>query len=123
MFRPSIIFRAFLKMGSARHLSSVVRPTFSNSFAFSRLTSQQPQSILASVASINNSIIGHNIPEISPVRTQFEIIEPENALDTDQDNTIYMDSVLRKRRLKMKKHKLRKRRREQRSLKKRLGKL
>ena len=40
-----------------------------------------------------------------------------------EDNTMYMDSVLRKRRLKMKKHKLRKRRRAQRSLKKRLGKL
>lgn len=40
-----------------------------------------------------------------------------------EDNTMHMDSVLRKRRLKMKKHKLRKRRRAQRSLKKRLGKL
>ncbi|RLV85627.1 hypothetical protein JA9_001895 [Meyerozyma sp. JA9] len=51
-----------------------------------------------------------------------------NEIDTGvwnepEDNTMYMDSVLRKRRLKMKKHKLRKRRRAQRSLKKRLGKL
>ncbi|OVF11086.1 putative mitochondrial mRNA-processing protein [Clavispora lusitaniae] len=45
------------------------------------------------------------------------------AEDVSEDNTIYMDSVLRKRRLKMKKHKLRKRRRNQRALKKRLGKL
>lgn len=43
--------------------------------------------------------------------------------EAEADNTIYMDSVLRKRRLKMKKHKLRKRRRLQRSLKKRLGKI
>lgn len=40
-----------------------------------------------------------------------------------ESNTIHMDSVLRKRRLKMKKHKLRKRRRTQRALKKRLGKI
>lgn len=39
------------------------------------------------------------------------------------DNTMYADSVLRKRRKKMKKHKLRKRRRAERSLKKRLGKI
>lgn len=47
----------------------------------------------------------------------------ENIADENTDSTMYMDSVLRKRRLKMKKHKLRKRRREQRSLKKRLGKI
>lgn len=39
------------------------------------------------------------------------------------ESELHLDSVLRKRRLKMKKHKLRKRRREQRSLKKRLGKI
>ena len=43
--------------------------------------------------------------------------------EEEVDNTMHMDSVLRKRRLKMKKHKLRKRRRLQRSLKKRLGKI
>lgn len=41
----------------------------------------------------------------------------------ESDNTMQMDSVLRKRRLKMKKHKLRKRRKAQRALKKRLGKI
>jgi hypothetical protein len=50
-----------------------------------------------------------------------EIVEP--LCGEAEDNTMYMDSVMRKRRLKMKKHKLRKRRREQRSLKKRLGKI
>lgn len=49
---------------------------------------------------------------------QEAVIEPVD----EEDNTLHMDSVLRKRRLKMKKHKLRKRRREQRALKKRLGK-
>ena len=51
-------------------------------------------------------------------------IEPIDSLaEEDVDNTLHMDSVLRKRRLKMKKHKLRKRRRLQRSLKRRLGKI
>ncbi|PVH14167.1 uncharacterized protein CXQ87_002292 [Candidozyma duobushaemuli] len=46
--------------------------------------------------------------------------EQENPVT---DNTVYMDSVKRKRRLKMKKHKLRKRRRLGRALLKRLGKV
>lgn len=46
--------------------------------------------------------------------------EQENPV---ADNTVYMDSVKRKRRLKMKKHKLRKRRRLGRALLKRLGKV
>lgn len=46
--------------------------------------------------------------------------EQENPVS---DNTVYMDSVKRKRRLKMKKHKLRKRRRLGRALLKRLGKV
>lgn len=50
-------------------------------------------------------------------------IEMEVSGEPEEDNTVYMDSVLRKRRLKMKKHKLRKRRRNQRALKKRLGKI
>lgn len=59
-------------------------------------------------------------PMIDPVHK----IEPIDSLaEEDVDNTLHMDSVLRKRRLKMKKHKLRKRRRLQRSLKRRLGKI
>lgn len=53
---------------------------------------------------------------VSPIIS--EVLEKETG-----DNTLYMDSVLRKRRLKMKKHKLRKRRRTQRALKIRLGKI
>ncbi|CAI5759912.1 unnamed protein product [Candida verbasci] len=54
---------------------------------------------------------------------QIDIIEKLENINNINDKTIYTDSVMRKRRLKMKKHKLRKRRRAQRSLKKRLGKL
>lgn len=46
----------------------------------------------------------------------------ENEVD-EAHATLHLDSVLRKRRLKMKKHKLRKRRKAQRALKKRLGKI
>ncbi|KAK6465568.1 hypothetical protein DFJ63DRAFT_332990 [Scheffersomyces coipomensis] len=58
------------------------------------------------------------------VKYEITDFNQQGQLEVDsEDKTMYMDSVLRKRRLKMKKHKLRKRRREQRSLKKRLGKL
>lgn len=55
------------------------------------------------------------------IQPEFPLLEAEEA--GEESNVIQMDSVLRKRRLKMKKHKLRKRRRNQRALKKRLGKL
>lgn len=58
--------------------------------------------------------------EIHEINKTFESINEDVE---DVDKTVYLDSVLRKRRLKMKKHKLRKRRRDQRALKKRLGKL
>lgn len=50
------------------------------------------------------------------------IVEVESTTE-GEDKTVHLDSVLRKRRLKMKKHKLRKRRKRQRSLKIRLGKI
>ena len=56
---------------------------------------------------------------LSQLKQVQSVIEPEAS---EEDNTIYTDSVLRKRRLKMKKHKLRKRRKEQRALTKKLGK-
>ncbi|CCE78299.1 Piso0_000919 [Millerozyma farinosa CBS 7064] len=61
-------------------------------------------------------------------KPQGSIMEYPQTLNFEEevdeaDATIHLDSVLRKRRLKMKKHKLRKRRREQRALKKRLGKI
>lgn len=51
------------------------------------------------------------------------IIEEDVHHTTDDSKEMYLDSVLRKRRLKMKKHKLKKRRKAQRALKKRLGKI
>ncbi|KAI5964093.1 uncharacterized protein KGF55_002035 [Candida pseudojiufengensis] len=68
---------------------------------------------------INVEIIGNeeNSKDIDAVR--FEVIGEDGEII---DNTIYTDSVLRKRRLKMKKHKHKKRRKAQRALRKRLGK-
>ncbi|RKP29919.1 hypothetical protein METBISCDRAFT_27847 [Metschnikowia bicuspidata] len=60
-------------------------------------------------------------PQIGHV--QQSPISPEASESKEADNTVHLDSVLRKRRLKMKKHKLRKRRKRQRSLKIRLGKI
>lgn len=61
---------------------------------------------------------------LQPVNPQPVSQPVEEPLGEDvDDKTVHMDSVLRKRRLKMKKHKLRKRRRTQRALMKRLGKL
>lgn len=85
-----------------------------------------------------STLPAHFVPPIMAQRPTVQIAPTKaasftpiaNQIDTEvwneagiEDNTLYMDSVLRKRRLKMKKHKLRKRRRAQRSLKKRLGKL
>lgn len=84
---------------------------------------------------INNFPVTRSIIDPLAGKTAFDIskmpvnnsVAPsmlENLdLNFETDNTMYADSVLRKRRLKMKKHKLRKRRKEQRSLMKRLGKI
>lgn len=74
--------------------------------------------------SIINPLYNHEqiIPAGNPTSIINEITKPEQV-EPQPVHEIYMDSVLRKRRLKMKKHKLRKRRRTQRALKKRLGKL
>lgn len=69
-------------------------------------------------ASTARDIIGQSI-NIQSICIDTAIGSPGSI----QDSIFHTDSVLRKRRLKMKKHKLRKRRRAQRSLMKRLGKL
>ncbi|CAL1203438.1 unnamed protein product [Candida parapsilosis] len=56
--------------------------------------------------------------EIVGDEIKFEIVDAGN----NTDNIMHADSVLRKRRLKMKKHKYKKRRKAQRALRKRLGK-
>ncbi|KAI5967908.1 THI80 [Candida margitis] len=72
-----------------------------------------------------------SFPSPHPVKEQHIAIEVEIVGDEikfeivdagDSSNTMHADSVLRKRRLKMKKHKYKKRRKAQRALRKRLGK-
>lgn len=103
MFRGAL--SGFVPMGR-RLLSTMptlVRPVFSPPLHF-------PLSL----------IVAQNFPTLAQVvplaRSNIDVSE-------EADSTIYMDSVLRKRRLKMKKHKLRKRRKAQRSLMQRLGKI
>lgn len=69
----------------------------------------------------------HTVP-VNTISMRLEL--PKDAWEQDAeketsivDNTVYADSVKRKRKLAMKKHKLRKRRRAARSLLKRLGKV
>lgn len=107
MFLRSVLSKRVGYVG-LRFMSQITRPAIS---AFPRFQSCFIQPIQPQ---INTITIGQ-----SPMDTAFDSIEPALA----EDNTMYMDSVMRKRRLKMKKHKLRKRRKEQRSLKKRLGKI
>lgn len=116
MFRPVLstgLFKASLR--NIRCLSVVSNvskvPGFSGLKSFSKPLVQSPSAQISTP--VMNQIL--EMPSIS------ELTE-ENTTQ-DNDNTMYLDSVLRKRRLKMKKHKLRKRRRNQRALKKRLGKL
>lgn len=84
-------------------MPTLVRPVFSPSLHF-------PLSL----------IVAQNFPTIAQV---VPLARSNIDVSKEADSTIYMDSVLRKRRLKMKKHKLRKRRKAQRSLMQRLGKI
>lgn len=70
---------------------------------------------------IINPMSNNNI--INPMNNNNSILNKINVSLDKVEDVLQADSVLRKRRLKMKKHKLRKRRREQRSLMKRLGKI
>jgi hypothetical protein len=87
------------------------------------LPSAQP-SLLSKIGSLRAPVGSRSIiqKEYMIPAIQNDPLASLNDIEVE-DNTMHMDSVLRKRRLKMKKHKLRKRRRAQRSLKKRLGKL
>lgn len=126
MFRPSIIFRniPLFRNRVQSSIPTVISPIRQLSLhSLSSLPSAQP-SLLSKIGSLRapvglSSIIQkeYMIPTI-----QNDPLASLNDVEVE-DNTMHMDSVLRKRRLKMKKHKLRKRRRAQRSLKKRLGKL
>ncbi|RLV89960.1 Inosine triphosphate pyrophosphatase [Spathaspora sp. JA1] len=61
------------------------------------------------------------IPNITTPQTIIGNLVREIEQENVEENTLHADSVKRKRKLKMKKHKLRKRRRSERALKKRLG--
>lgn len=84
-----------------------------------------PMRFLPSFNVTNDNVTNDFIHKEQPHSNSNILTDIEKQLDIDDtnDNTMYMDSVLRKRRLKMKKHKLKKRRKSQRALKKRLGKL
>lgn len=103
------------------------------------VSAAKPQLPVASPASTFTRF-GFGVPETlrlpqswnnqQPIKTTSILEMPKDAWaqQAEQetpvtDNTVYMESVKRKRRLKMKKHKLRKRRRLGRALLKRLGKV
>ncbi|CUM49925.1 uncharacterized protein AC631_00845 [Debaryomyces fabryi] len=126
MFRSSIIFRSipFLRNRVQSSIPSFISPARHLSlYSLSSSPNVQP-SILNKIGMLRASGSPSSIIQkeyINPT-IQNDPLAPLSDIEVE-DNTMHMDSVLRKRRLKMKKHKLRKRRRAQRSLKKRLGKL
>lgn len=112
MLRSGVFSRlsvgARMLSGLARTVSPLAPPTL-------RLTS------IAQTISRMQTLRFPQQPWTSIIKPGFSV--PAEESEAPEDNTLHMDSVLRKRRLKMKKHKLRKRRRNQRALKKRLGKI
>lgn len=126
MFRPSIVFRSVPLFRS--RIPSFIPKTISpiRQLSLSSLSSSPnaQTSLLSKIGSLRASV-----SPVATIQKEYTVptipndpFAPLNDVDAE-DNTMHMDSVLRKRRLKMKKHKLRKRRRDQRSLKKRLGKI
>ncbi|EGV61460.1 hypothetical protein CANTEDRAFT_114924 [Yamadazyma tenuis ATCC 10573] len=106
MLRPGLFSRMVSSsIGAARFMSttSFARPSSGMIFPGFKLFQTVKPSLIS-----------------SQVNTNWDWDTPNPI--SEEDNTMYMDSVMRKRRLKMKKHKLRKRRRAQRALMKRLGK-
>lgn len=126
MFRSSIIFRSIplLRNRVQSSIPTVISPIRQLSLhPLSSLPSVQP-SLLSKIGPLKTSASPRSIIQKECIipSVQNDPLASLNDIEIE-DNTMHMDSVLRKRRLKMKKHKLRKRRRAQRSLKKRLGKL
>lgn len=126
MFRASVVFRSvpFFSKGLLLTIPAFFPLLRKMSLSSLPSFSQQQSSIINKIGYIRSlgiSDINFIRPDVQPV-TPHDPLAPLEEIETD-DKTLHMDSVLRKRRLKMKKHKLRKRRRSQRSLKKRLGKL
>lgn len=125
MFRPSIIFRniTLFRNRVQSSIPNVISPIRQLSLHPLSSSSGVHPSLLSKSGSLRSSVGPSSIIQKHVIPTNpNDPLASLNDIETE-DNTMYMDSVLRKRRLKMKKHKLRKRRRAQRSLKKRLGKL
>ncbi|KAI5956475.1 hypothetical protein KGF54_000950 [Candida jiufengensis] len=97
--------------------SSIQQPTILSTSQFTPLSLLQTPTTSRIPIQVNVEIIGDNSKGSEEFR--FEILGEDGEIF---DNTLYTDSVLRKRRLKMKKHKHKKRRKAQRALRKRLGK-
>lgn len=126
MFRSSVLFRSipFLRNRLQSSIPSIISPARHLSLYSLTPSSNVQPSILSKIGMLR----AYGSP-ISVIQKEYinpgisnDPLAPLGDMEVE-DYTIHMDSVLRKRRLKMKKHKLRKRRRAQRSLKKRLGKL
>lgn len=130
-------------VGFGRFLSAVPRPSATSPFRLASLSqpirsqfgsnAMKPQlvQIFQSQLLLQAQIEQSHILKLQTLDALFPkaqrapiepVVEVESTTEAE-DKTVYLDSVLRKRRLKMKKHKLRKRRKRQRSLKIRLGKI
>lgn len=95
-----------------------------NYAAFEKCGFLNPKPLTSGLNGNCKTILGSNVYSFNRITGNFSDPKNDNEwLTEDNDNTMYMDSVLRKRRLKMKKHKLKKRRKNQRALRKRLGKI
>lgn len=141
---PANMFRTGLcRTGFGRFLSAVPRPSVSTPLRLASLSqpirsqfgssavSPQLVQIFQKPSLLQTQIEQSHILKLQTLdaffpKAQRAPIEPVVEVESTneaEDKTVYLDSVLRKRRLKMKKHKLRKRRKRQRSLKIRLGKI
>lgn len=106
------------KVSPFQHLASnksFIIP-FNQTVNTNSIISKPSQPIESLTTSLNSLNLRFPVDQITLFEHELE------EMNESDDKEMKLDSVLRKRRLKMKKHKLRKRRRAQRSLKKRLGK-
>lgn len=95
-----------------------------NSTGFQKYGFLNPRPLASALNGKCGMMLGSNVNSLDRISETISEPKSENeCLVEDNDSTMYMDSVLRKRRLKMKKHKLKKRRKNQRALRKRLGKI
>lgn len=121
MFRSILRFPPKLTIGVS--VFKQFASTTTTATTISRTVFQRPTILASTSTTFNSLLFQYNRPHT--VNFQSSIEQKEYDLDTvedDDSNTMHALSVLRKRRLKMKKHKYKKRRKAQRALRKRLGK-